>query len=72
MTIFTAESSGIEVEEDTTDTWVDGGESASVQEAPAEIINCGCGSAEEEGLMLQVSLFALCRGSVSACVVWSL
>ncbi|XP_037801206.1 uncharacterized protein LOC119596129 isoform X3 [Penaeus monodon] len=48
-----AESSGIEVEEDTTDTWVDGGESASVQEAPAEIINCGCGSAEEEGLMLQ-------------------
>ncbi|XP_069942887.1 serine-rich adhesin for platelets-like isoform X3 [Cherax quadricarinatus] len=47
------ESSALEVEEDTTDTWAEGAENASVQETSAEIINCGCGSTEEEGLMLQ-------------------
>nr|XP_045620877.1 uncharacterized protein LOC123772060 isoform X3 [Procambarus clarkii] len=47
------ETSNLEVEEDTTDTWAEGAENASVQETSAEIINCGCGSTEEEGLMLQ-------------------
>ncbi|XP_042226418.1 uncharacterized protein LOC121869233 isoform X2 [Homarus americanus] len=47
------EPTNLEVEEDTTDTWVEGAENVSVQETSAEIINCGCGSTEEEGLMLQ-------------------
>ena len=54
---FHKESFSLELEEDTTDTWGEGGENASVQEVPAEIINCGCGSNEEEGLMLQVFIF---------------
>ncbi|XP_076056015.1 uncharacterized protein LOC143034036 isoform X2 [Oratosquilla oratoria] len=45
--------SGLEVEEDTGDTWAEGAESVTATEVPAEIINCGCGSSEEEGLMLQ-------------------
>ncbi|XP_066973629.1 titin homolog isoform X2 [Macrobrachium rosenbergii] len=49
----TEENINLDVEEDTTDTWGEGTENASVQEVPAEIINCGCGSTEEEGLMLQ-------------------
>ncbi|XP_068218788.1 PHD finger protein 20-like protein 1 isoform X2 [Palaemon carinicauda] len=49
----TEENVNLDVEEDTTDTWGEGTENASVQEVPAEIINCGCGSTEEEGLMLQ-------------------
>lgn len=51
------EPSNIEVEEDTTDTWAEGTENTCVQEASAEIINCGCGSTEEEGLMLQVCFY---------------
>ncbi|KAK7078720.1 hypothetical protein SK128_024868 [Halocaridina rubra] len=53
----TEENSALDVaEEDTTDTWCEGAESVSVPEAPAEIINCGCGSTEEEGLMLQCDI----------------
>ncbi|XP_071538942.1 uncharacterized protein [Panulirus ornatus] len=47
------EPPNLEVEEDTTDTWAEGAENSCVQESSAEIINCGCGSTEEEGLMLQ-------------------
>lgn len=44
----------IEAEEDTGDAWVEGTEGVPASETTAEIINCGCGSTEEEGLMLQV------------------
>lgn len=43
----------IEAEEDTGDAWVEGTEGVPASETTAEIINCGCGSTEEEGLMLQ-------------------
>lgn len=33
---------------------MEGTESVPTSEPSAEIINCGCGSTEEEGLMLQV------------------
>ncbi|KAG0728993.1 PHD finger protein 20-like protein 1 [Chionoecetes opilio] len=47
------ETPSLEGEEDTGDAWVEGTEGAAVAENTAEIINCGCGSTEEEGLMLQ-------------------
>lgn len=48
------ETPSIETEEDTGDAWVEGTEGVPASETSAEIINCGCGSTEEEGLMLQV------------------
>ncbi|XP_050716898.1 uncharacterized protein LOC126998812 isoform X6 [Eriocheir sinensis] len=47
------EAPSIDAEEDTGDAWVEGTESVPTSEPSAEIINCGCGSTEEEGLMLQ-------------------
>ncbi|XP_063869761.1 PHD finger protein 20-like isoform X14 [Scylla paramamosain] len=48
-----AEAPSIEAEEDTGDAWAEGTEGVPTSETSAEIINCGCGSTEEEGLMLQ-------------------
>uniref|UniRef100_A0A0P4VWL4 MBD domain-containing protein n=1 Tax=Scylla olivacea TaxID=85551 RepID=A0A0P4VWL4_SCYOL len=47
------EAPSIEAEEDTGDAWAEGTEGVPTSETSAEIINCGCGSTEEEGLMLQ-------------------